>query len=155
MMRRLFLRAALLLAAGATLHGAGAAEARASLDEAQAMVRKAAAYLKKNGIDKAVAEVNQPKGQFVDRDLYVTILDGKNINLAHGANQKMVGKDLSEMRDADGTYIARQRNEVLKTKNEGSINYRFLNPVSGKIEPKTMFFTKVDGYVVSCGAYTP
>lgn len=155
MMRRLFLRAALLLAAGGYWHGAGAAEGRASLEEAQAMMNKAVAYLKKNGIDKMVAEVNQPKGQFVDRDLYVSLMDSKNINLAHGANQKMVGKDLSELRDADGTYITRQRNEVLKTANTGSIKYRFVNPVSGKVEPKTMFFTKVDGYVVSCGAYTP
>ncbi len=155
MMRRLILRAALLLLAGGYLHGAGAAEGRATPEEAQAMMHKAVAYLKKNGIDKTVAEVNQPKGQFVDRDLYVSLMDGKNINLAHGANQKLVGKDLSELRDADGTYITRQRNEALKTASTGSIKYRFVNPVSGKIEPKTMFFTKVDGYVVSCGAYTP
>ncbi len=156
-MTTFFARVCMLLAAwGCFSTAAGAAEAsRGTLDEAVAMANKAAAYLRKNGIEKTVAEVNQPKGQFVDRDLYVSIVDAKDINLAHGANPKMIGKDLSDLRDADGTYISRQRREVLKTKNEGWIKYRFLNPVTGKIEPKSQYFIKVDNYLVSCGAYTP
>ncbi len=123
-------------------------------DEAVAMVKKTIAYLKANGIDKTVAEVNRPKGQFTDRDMYVTIVDLSGKSLAHGANPKMVGKDLSEMRDADGNYITRQRNEVLKAHEDGWIKYRWLNPVTQKIEPKSLYFAKVDAYVISCGVYT-
>lgn len=154
-MKTLLLRAAALLVAWGFVLGAGAAESRATPEEAKAMVQKVVAYLQKNGLEKTLAEVNQPKGQFVDRDLYVSIVDSKNINLAHGANPKMVGKDLSELRDADGNYVSRQRNELLKTKNDGWIKYRFLNPVTGNIEPKTLYFVKVDNVVISCGAYTP
>ena len=38
-------------------------------DEAVALVKKAIEYIKANGNDKAFVEIDNPKGQFVDRDL--------------------------------------------------------------------------------------
>jgi hypothetical protein len=40
-------------------------------EEAQAMVERAAAFLKANGREVALAEFRNPKGQFIDRDLYL------------------------------------------------------------------------------------
>jgi signal transduction histidine kinase len=151
-MRRLVLKVLFVAATGGVSWAAMAAD-HASADEAAAMVKKAAAYLKANGIEKTAVEVNNPKGQFIDRDLYVSIIDAKGINVAHGGNPKMVGKDLSDLRDADGVYINRQRTEILKTKPDGWINYKFVNPVTKQVEPKRAYFTRVDGYIISCGAY--
>ncbi len=39
--------------------------------EAKALVKKAIDYMKANGKDKAFAEFSNPKGKFVDRDLYI------------------------------------------------------------------------------------
>lgn len=49
---------------------AGAAD-KGTAEQAVAMVKKGGDYLRKHGKDRAFAEFNNPKGQFVDRDLYL------------------------------------------------------------------------------------
>jgi signal transduction histidine kinase len=71
-------------------------------DEATAMVKKAVALIKANGAEKAYAEFSNPKGPFVDRDLYVVVYDMTGKCLAHGANAKMIGRDLIDNKDVDG-----------------------------------------------------
>ena len=85
--------AALALACAA---GSAFANTSASKDEAVAMVKKGISYIKANGTDKGYAAITGKDKQFVDRDLYLVVygLDGKC--LAHGANEKQVGKDLIE-----------------------------------------------------------
>src|SRR5208283_4231478 len=66
--------------------------------EAEAMVKKAIAFIKEHGKETAFAEFNNRKGKFVDRDLYIMVYDMNGTVLAHGANQKMVGKNFMEMK---------------------------------------------------------
>lgn len=145
-----FLIASLCLAASAWAqkpeHG--------SADEAVAMVQQVIASLKANGRDKTIAEVNNTvSGKFRDRDLYVTINDLTGKNLAHGANPKMQGKDLIDLKDADGKYFMRERIELAKAKGKGWQDYKFVNPVSKQIEPKSMYFEKHEDLIVNCGIY--
>jgi len=70
--------------------------------EAEGMVKKAIAMAKAKGNEAAFAEINNPKGQFTDRDLYVFVYDINGKCVAHGQNLKMVGKELIDMKDADG-----------------------------------------------------
>ena len=121
--------------------------------EAEAMAKKAVAYIKANGKDKAIQEVNNPKGQFIDRDLYVTIYDMTGKCLAHGANPKMVGKDMIGLKDPDGKAHIKERVEMMKTKDKGWQDFKFTNPVSKKIEPKVAYVEKVGDVIVMCGAY--
>jgi signal transduction histidine kinase len=121
--------------------------------EAEAMVKKAVAYLKANGKDKAFAEFDNPKGTFKDRDLYVTVYDMNGKCLAHGANLKMIGKDLIDLTDADGKPFIKERVETAKTKGGGVQYFKFSNPVTKKIEDKVMYFEKIDDVIVACGAY--
>lgn len=121
--------------------------------EAEALAKKAVAYIKANGLEKGLAEVNNPKGQFVDRDLYVTVYDMTGKCLAHGFNQKMVGKDLIELKDPDGKLYIKERVEMMKTKNKGWQDFKFTNPLSKKIEPKTAYIEKVGDVIVMSGAY--
>ncbi|WP_436269596.1 cache domain-containing protein [Pseudoduganella sp. LjRoot289] len=153
MKRRLLLLTlgtALLLARAPAL----AAE-RGTADEAMAMAKKAIAYLKANGREKAFAEINNHAGQFVDRDLYVVVYDLNGKNLAHGQNPRMIGKDLIDIRDADGKSYMRERVELIKTKGKGWQDYKFLDPLTKKIEPKSMYVEKVDDLIVGCGIYKP
>ncbi len=108
-------------------------------DEAVAMVKKAIEFIKANGNDKAFAEISNPKGQFVDRDLYVVVYDMNGKCLAHGANQKMVGRDLIDNKDVDGKEFMKERVEMMKKQSTGWQNYKFRNPVSNQIEPKAMY----------------
>ncbi len=121
--------------------------------EAEGMVKKAVAYMKANGKEKAFAEVNNPKGQFTDRDLYVFVYDLNGKCVAHGFNQKMIGKDLAEMKDPDGKFYVKERIEIAKTKGSGWQDYKFTNPVSKKLEPKTAFVQKHEDLIVGCGVY--
>jgi cytochrome c len=80
-------------------------------DEAVAMAKKAIEYIKANGAEKAYAEFSNPKGQFVDRDLYITVYDMNGKCLAHGANAKQVGRELIDNKDVDGKEFVKERVE--------------------------------------------
>jgi cytochrome c len=138
-----------------TLSQGARAEERGSAAEASALVKKAVAYVKANGKEKAFAEFNNPKGQFVDRNLYIFVYDLKGTNLAigNGNSAKMVGKDLSDMRDADGTYIIKGFIAIANAKGSGWFDYKWPNPVSKTIEAKSSYVEKLDDIMIGCGIY--
>ena len=121
--------------------------------EATAMVKKAIEYIKANGKDKAYAEINNPKGMFHDRDLYVFVYDMKGVTQAHGANPKMLGKNLMELKDADGVLIVKSFLDIANTKGKGWVDYKWPNPVSKALEAKSTYVEKYDDVVVGSGIY--
>ena len=150
MMRPLLTGIALALAAAGAAH----ASTNASKDEAMAMVKKGIIFIKTNGVDKGYAEISNRGGAFVDRDLYLVVygLDGKC--LAHGANPKQIGKDLIDLTDVDGKYFVKERVALAKSKPAGFWqDYKFTNPVSKKVEPKTMYCEKLGETAVCGGVY--
>ena len=150
MIRHLLTGIALAVAAASGAH----ASTSASKDEAMAMVKKGIAFIKSNGADKGYAAITAKDKQFVDRDLYLVVygLDGKC--LAHGANDRQVGKDLIELTDVDGKYFVKERVALAKTKPAGFWqDYKFTNPVSKRIEPKTMYCEKLGETAVCGGVY--
>ncbi len=122
-------------------------------EEAIAMVKKATAFLKANGREKALAEFSNPKGRFVDRDLYVTVYDVSGNCLAHGFNPKMVGKNMIELKDPDGKPFIKERSEAAKTRDQFWIDYRYINPATKQLGSKSMYTEKVGDLLVSCGVY--
>ena len=128
------------------------AEERGTAKEALAMVQKTISAMKKNGVEATITEINKRDGQYKDRDLYVVVysIDGKN--LAH-VNPRMVGKDMIELKDADGKYFIKERLEMAKTKGSGWQDYKFVNPESKQIEPKSMYIEKYENVIVACGIY--
>lgn len=124
-----------------------------SAAEASAMVKKAIDYIKANGKEKAYAEINNPQGMFRDRDLYVFVYDMKGVAQAHGANPKMLGKNLMELRDANGVFIVKSFIEVGNSKGHGWVDYQWPNPVSKSIESKSTYIEKHDDVVVGSGIY--
>jgi cytochrome c len=149
----------IVLAAWVAAFGTGLAAAqdksKGTAAEATAMVDKAIAHIKKVGREKAFADFNNKNGQFTDRDLYVVVYDMKGKVLAHGANEKMIGKDVIELRDNDGKYFVKERVEMMsKGPNaKGWQDYKFMNPVSRQIEPKSMFIQRFEDLIVGCGIY--
>jgi cytochrome c len=122
-------------------------------DEAVAMVKKAVDFIKANGADKAYAEFSNPKGQFVDRDLYITIYDMNGKCLAHGANAKMIGRDLIDNKDVDGKEFIKERVELMKKQPTAWQDFKFRNPVTNQIEPKSMYIERLNEVIVACGVY--
>ena len=123
--------------------------------EATAMVQKAIAHIKKAGREKAFADFDNKAGIFTDRDLYVVVYDMKGKVLAHGANEKMIGKDVIELRDSDGKYFVKERVEMMSKGPEakGWQDYKFMNPVTRQIEPKQMYLQRYEDLIIGCGIY--
>lgn len=139
----------------AFLSASAYASERGTADEAAALVKKAVAFLKANGKEKAFAEFNNPKGQFAERDLYIFVYDmqGTNLAIGNGNASKMVGKNLIEMRDADGRYIIKGFIELLNAKGKGWFDYKWPNPVTKAVEQKSSYVEKVDDMIVGSGIY--
>jgi len=91
----------------------------------------------------------------VDRELYLTVYKTDGTALAHGANAKFVGKNMIELRDAEGKEHIRERMELSKTKTTFWQDFKFINPVNKKIEPKQMYCEKADELIVCGGIYKP
>ena len=121
--------------------------------EAEALVKKAVQLIKTEGKEKAFVEINNPKGKYIDRDLYIFVYDMTGKCVAHGFNQKMIGKDLIEMKDKDGKYFVKERIEIAKTKGRGWQDYEFTDPITKKIEHKSAYIEKLDDLIVGCGIY--
>ena len=121
--------------------------------DAKAMVEKAAAYLKANGKEKAFAEFTNPKGQFTKGELYIYVLNLTGTLLAHGSNPKLVGKDMSGLRDSDGKFFIKDMIEGAKTKGSGWSDYKWANPSTNKIEEKSTYFLKSNDVILGCGIY--
>ncbi len=121
--------------------------------EAEAMVKKAIAMAKAKGNNAAFAEINNPKGQFTDRDLYVFVYDMNGKCVAHGQNQKMIGKELIEMKDADGKAFVKERVEIARSKGKGWQDYKFTDPLTRQIEPKRAYIERHGDLIFGCGIY--
>ena len=133
-----------------------AAEQRVTPKEAEAMVKKGVAYIKASPRDKAMADITDPKGSFVDRELYLTVYQMDGTALAHGANAKFVGKNMIELRDGNGKEHIRERMELAKTKASFWQDFTFINPVNKKMEPKQMYCERTDDKLIVCGGiYKP
>jgi signal transduction histidine kinase len=148
----------ILLAAGfATILaiGAGFAAERATLDEAKALAEKAAADMKAVGPEKAMAEFNDPKGGYQDRDLYVFVytLDGKIVCIP--GIPALLNRDATTLKDVDGKEFGKTVLEIARTTGSGWLDLRMTNPISKKIEPKRSYVIKTGDYIVGVGAYTP
>jgi cytochrome c len=131
----------------------GASAGGPTKEEAVAMVKNAVAFIKEQGPEKAYPEITNKAGKFHDRDLYVVVyqLDGKV--LAHGSNEKFVGKDLSDAQDVDGKLYVKERVELAGKQASFWQDYKFVNPVDKKVEPKQMYCEKLDNTAVCAGIY--
>ena len=121
--------------------------------EAEAMVKKAVAFVKVNGPEKAAEEFTNGK-TFKDRDLYVVYTEFNGNVLAHGGNPKLVGKNLTGMKDSEGNPFFQMLLDLAKTKGKGwSGNYRFMNPTTQKLEAKVMYLESIGDTYVGVGIY--
>jgi cytochrome c len=136
-----------------TFSAAHAADGGATEADATAMVKKGVAFIKANGNDKGYAEVSSKTSPFKDRDLYLVVYGLDGVVRAHGANERMVGKNLIDLKDIDGKPFVRERVEMAKTKASFWQDYKFTNPENKKIEPKAMYCEKLDDTVVCGGIY--
>lgn len=126
-----------------------------SLDDAKTLAEKASAYAKANGKDKAVAEINNPQGQFVKGELFVVAGDFNGVTLANSGSPKLVGINLLNMKDPGGKLFMKDIVETAKTKGSGWVAYDKYSPGTKKVRPWKSWVQKVEGndMWVMCGTF--
>lgn len=122
-------------------------------EEARALVRRGIRHIETVGADAAFAAFADRTGPFVDRDLYLVVIDLAGRRLAHGANQRLVGRNIAETPDAAGKAYGREILDGAATSGAGWVDYIFADPLTGRLLPKTSYFERVGDHVVLCGAY--
>lgn len=121
--------------------------------EAEALVKKTVAYLKVNGKDKTLTEINKQGGQFDKGELYVFAYDMTATVVAHPKNPKLIGKNLLNIPDNSGVYFRKEIVETAKGKGSGWVDYKYTNPQTRKLEAKTTFLQKSGDLILCCGVY--
>lgn len=147
----------LLLLLVIALTAGAPARTRGTDAEAGAMLDRAEGFLLRNGVGAAVRAFSDHEGAFIDRDLYPMLLDREGVMVAHGWTPSLVGTNLRDLRDVDGTPFIREALEAVGRQGRADVTYQWLDPLSGQIAQKTMHARRVvvDGtpYTLAVGVY--
>lgn len=131
------------------------AQERASKDEAMAMVKAAVAHIKAVGGDKAAKDF-MSDAKWKSKDLYISmynIKDQRVVIVAHGVNEKLIGKDLTDLKDADDKLFLQ---EAVKLAPKGGwVDYKWPDPVTKKVSAKTSYILQAPGtdFAILVGVY--
>lgn len=142
------------VALGLFAHGALAQE-RGTKDEAKAFAEAAAAHVKKVGPEKAFKDFSSDKAAWTKKDLYVVAFDMAGNCLAHGANEKLIGKNLIEMKDQSGKFFTKAMIDSTKASGAGWTDYEWVDPLTKRLAQKTTYSIKLAGFdgLVGVGVY--
>lgn len=126
---------------------------RASPEQARALLDKASKALEQDQAGTLEA-INNLKGGFLQDDLYVFVVnvDTKRY-VAHGTNLRLVNTDFSKVKDPEGKPVGLPMLDMIKKQPEGEYEYRWRNPVTGKVEHKHAYMRKVGDFLVAVGYY--
>jgi len=122
-------------------------------EDAKKWVHKAVHFYNASGKRIALAEYTNPTGQFVQDELYIYVLNHKGTMLAYGVNERFVGEDFSDLKDADGRSFIKEILETANTAGSGWVEYKCSNPVTKEVSPKKVYFKKVDDLIICSGVY--
>ena len=132
------------------------AQTPASKPQAEKFVKEAVAYAKQSGKDALLRETSQATGRFHVKkgsSLYLFIYNQEGLCVAHGSKPVLVGMNRLVSKDPDGKFYVKEFINTVKTKGKGWVDYRYPDPATGKIQPKSTYVELCDGLVVCAGAY--
>ena len=128
---------------------------RASAEQAKALLDKAAADLAKDE-QATIKSINSLQGGFLQDDLYVFVVDldtGRYV--AHGTDLRLINTDFAKVKDPDGKPVGEPILALMKEQGQGEYEYRWKNPVTGKVEDKHAYLRKSGHFLVAVGYYSP
>ncbi|WP_041249152.1 cache domain-containing protein [Geobacter metallireducens] len=117
------------------------------------LARAVELYNKKK--DRSFADFSM-QGQFVKGNLYVYVIGTNGKFLASGGSSSvLIGRDVSNMRDAEGKLFFREMIDTAKSQNAGAVEYKWLNRLDGKPEHKHTYFQRIGDRIIAVGFYIP
>jgi signal transduction histidine kinase len=130
------------------------ADEYATKDEAMALVKQAIARVAEVGMDKAKLEFMDHGGKFIDRDLYLIIIDKAGVRVVHGQNPKLVGKTYYDAIDVNGKEYGKEVQGIAEGPGKGWFTFSFKDPITGKLLPKENYVERAGDYTYLAGVYT-
>jgi hypothetical protein len=123
-----------------------------TIQQAESVVWQVAHYLQAFGPEKTFAAINDRGGPFNSTDVYVFIHDRTGLIRAHGGFPSYIGTNIIWAKDLDGKEFVR---EIVSIRTSGIVTYKWLNPQTREIQPKTTFVLSVDDLLICAGVYDP
>ncbi|HSW05501.1 methyl-accepting chemotaxis protein [Aquabacterium sp.] len=124
-----------------------------SADEAKSLVERAVNLIKSRGLSAAAQAFHAQDGGFLDRDLYIFVVDRRGAYRVHGAKPAMEGKRVHEVPGIDGDCFVHDAWAAAPGAG-GWIEYDIVNPASGAVMPKASFVVQLDkDQLIGCGVY--
>ncbi len=117
------------------------------------LVEEGVQLCKTKGIEVCLKTFNDTKGPFVKGSLYVFAIDYNGLTLAHGGNNKIVGKNLYKIKDPNGTMLFQEFIKIAKTKGEGWLDYKWSHPSTKIPTAKSSFIKAVDDNILIGSGY--
>jgi methyl-accepting chemotaxis protein len=131
-----------------------------SADEAIGLVDRALALIRKVGAASAATELHSRESGFVDRDLYLFMIDRVGTYRLHGAKPAMEGKRVHDVPGINGDKFLKDAWAAAEAGNANQpgggrwIDYDIVNPESGVVQPKTSYIVQLQADLfLGCGVY--
>nr|WP_315398470.1 cache domain-containing protein [uncultured Duganella sp.] len=120
--------------------------------DAVALAERGAQFIKTYGKAEMIARINRKDPQFYQGALYLAMRDLRGITIAHPTNA-LIGKDFLDVPDADGKAFRHEMVAVARGAGKGWVDYKFRNPATGKVAPKSTYVLRVGDVALEAGVY--
>jgi signal transduction histidine kinase len=98
--------------------------------------------------------MNSQPVEFRDDELYIFVVDPKDVMIAHAGDAERIGVSSTDSFDSSGRNLGVMLRSEARP--DGTwVSYEFMNVASGRIEAKTTWVRLVDGYLFGAGIYQP
>lgn len=122
-------------------------------DQVVAFVKSAIAAIHKNQSEAFTRFNDKRDHQFHHDGLYIFVYDTKGKCLAHGANSRLIGVDLSQQTDASGRKFIQDRLKLAMAAGHGWQTYKYFDPQTKAIEDKESYIEKTGNLIIGAGLY--
>ncbi len=130
----------------------GAQDAHGTKDEAVAMAKAAVSHIKDVGAEQAYKDFNDAgNAAWHKKDLYVFVTRYDGTTLANGANVKLVGKDVSGLKDQDGKPFIADMIALARKSGSGWVDYSWPHPETRKPQAKASYVVATPGNDAALG----
>jgi hypothetical protein len=128
---------------------------RATPAQAESLLERAVQAIEQDPAGSFDA-INKLSAKYREDDLYVFVIDLSNQRyVAHGYNTRLLGVDFTSIKDPDGKPVGEPILALMRNAKSAGYDYRWKNPVTGKIENKHALLRKAGPYLVAVGYYQP
>ena len=125
-------------------------------------VNAAIAHIDAVGVEAAYSDfsVPNPKPEFIDGELYIFVINIKNIGIqniimkANGADDSLIGTNIYDLEGKRGKMVVQDFAEVVNNSEQnGWSTYHWNHPLTDEIKEKHSYLVKVGDLIVGAGLY--